>query len=155
MGGSQKHVWILGAGFSKALGGPLIGDLLAMREKAVLDSLFPTKDFPGVADEQFKARLFCKYGLDRRYWDHAEQFLDLVESAAAENGATHSHGRTLLQSMLKDTVRYPETIPQKGGASVFPGSTPMREVPGPSHNFANVHDLAAACRRALAVDCSI
>jgi hypothetical protein len=145
-------VWILGAGFSKGLGGPLIQDLLAHRELPVLESYFPTKSYGGAANDLFKARLFFNYGLERRYWDHAEQFLDLVESAAAEKGSDPSHARALLQSMLKDTVRYPQkqTIEQGSGLNRY-----VVERPGPSHEFGSIDDLAAACRRALAVDCSL
>ena len=145
-------VWILGAGFSKALGGPLIEDLLAFRDLPVLQTLLSPDKYPGAAEEQFKARLFYKYGRDRRYWDHAEQFLDLVETADTETGSTSSHGRSLLQSMLTDVVRYPETQTIEEGAAREKRSVVR---PGPAYNFRTVGDLAAACRRALAVDCSI
>ena len=36
-----KRVWILGAGFSRPLGGPLIGDLLAYREQPLLRAALP------------------------------------------------------------------------------------------------------------------
>jgi hypothetical protein len=145
-------VWILGAGFSKGLGGPLIQDLLAHRELSVLESYFPTQSYGDAANDLFKARLFFNHGVERRYWDHAEQFLDVVESAAAEKGSDPSHARALLQSMLKDTVRYPpkQTIEQGAGLNRY-----SVERPGPAHEFASIDDLAAACRRALAVDCSL
>ena len=53
------------------------------------------------ATDLFKARLFFKYGLERRFWDHAEQFLDLVEAAAAEREAVPSHARSLLEAAQK------------------------------------------------------
>jgi hypothetical protein len=146
-------VWILGAGFSKALGGPLIEDLLAFRDLPVLQTLFSPDKYAGAAEEQFKARLFYKYGRDRRYWDHAEQFLDLVETADTETGSTSSHGRSLLQSMLTDVVRYPET--QTIEERAISGERRLVERPGPTHNFRTIAELAAASRRALAVDCSL
>jgi hypothetical protein len=146
-------VWVLGAGFSKALGGPLIEDLLAHRDMPVLQALFSPDKYPGAAEEQFRARLFYKYGRDRRYWDHAEQFLDLVETADIETGSTSSHGHSLLQSMLTDTVRYPEiqTIEERA----ISGERRLVERPGPAYTFRTIGELAAASRRALAVDCSI
>lgn len=160
----EPTVWVLGAGFSKGLGGPLIQDLLSHRELPVLQTLSPGKTHTGVAEEQLKARLFSRYGQERRYWDHAEQFLDLVETAEAEEdfeehladkkdkaGATFSHGHLLLRTMLKNTVRYPETETIEQGAR----EKYFKQVPGPAHNFGSIRELAVATRRALAADCSL
>ena len=91
MAAHTPTVWILGAGFSKGLGGPLIQDLLAHREEKVLESFFPKNVYGEAAKDLFKVRLFFNYGLELHYWDHAEHFLDLVESAAAEKGPDFSH----------------------------------------------------------------
>jgi hypothetical protein len=147
-------VWILGAGFSKGLGGPLITDLLAHRELTMLKSIFPEEAHGDAATEIFKARLFFNYGKEHHFWDHAEQFLDVVESADAENGQERSQAHALLSWMLKDRVRYPLTETKKGGASLF-GGPPAPQVPGPSYDFDSIGKLASACRRALAVDCSL
>ena len=148
----KPTVWILGAGFSKGLGGPLIKDLLAHREKEVLDSLYPSTEYPLVADEVFKARLFYNWGQKRGYWENAEQFLDIVESAAAETHVPLSYAHSLLSSMRRRTVHHPE-MEQR-----VQGSGRVREViqaPGPVFEFETLTEMATACRRALAVDCSV
>jgi hypothetical protein len=38
---SKKVVWILGSGFSKSLGGPLLADLLSHRGEAYTATKFP------------------------------------------------------------------------------------------------------------------
>ena len=157
-----NRVWILGAGFSKALGGPLIKDLLAKRASAMLASLFPTAEHGDISDEQYRVRVLYDYGRERGYWDHAEQFLDLAESAADEAKTRYerartapgsepgpkSHGATLLESLMKGVVPDPERQTRTiGPATVSPAHRWI--------DFDDVEILARAARRALAVDCSV
>lgn len=147
-------VWVLGAGFSRALGGPLIGNLLALRELKAIQQLHPES---GVAQDIFKAQLFFRYGQQLGYWQDGEQFLDLVETAV-EDGKKNSrfHGTALLEVMIKGSVRYPETVFPKDHANVaIFNSTGSAPRPGPLHEFSSVSALAVACRRALASDCCV
>jgi hypothetical protein len=81
----MKTVWILGSGFSKSLGGPLLDDLL--RERGRLELV---ARFPGLCDNWGKAhKLFQEHlkgstnPVSTRLWEHAEEFLDFVDVAAA------------------------------------------------------------------------
>jgi hypothetical protein len=145
-------VWILGAGFSRPLGGPLISDLLAYREQVVLDGFFPRSyaNRDQLVKDNFRARGFFHYGRERGYWEHAEQFLDVVETANDEDGSQPSSARQLLESLLKGVAQYPSRDIMRGGAS-----WEWREIPGPVHDFESLAALSQACRRALATDVSV
>jgi len=142
-------VWILGAGFSRSLGGPLIEDLLAHRERAVLEGFF-SKD-PGtrvarlaLVEDNFHARGFFQYGRKQGYWENAEQFLDIVETAAAGNNST-SHPSALLASMLKGAAVFParelvQTLDMGAASSRW------EDVQGPVHSFNSLDALTLACR---------
>src|SRR3954463_12154597 len=86
-------VWILGAGFSRPLGGPLIDDLLAYREKAGLGGVVGST---GLAQGNYEARVVFNWGRKQGYWSHAEQFLDMVEESVLpreeEKGVSHARG---------------------------------------------------------------
>jgi len=88
-------VWILGAGFSKSLGGLLLPELLSERSRAETLAKFTT-----LSDHASRVYpLFAKHQRgnpgnrgDRGtglpvYWEHAEEFLDFVDTAANGNHA--------------------------------------------------------------------
>ena len=145
--GAPRIVWILGAGFSRGLGGPLIKHLLAPREEKVLRSLFPLPAHAIPIADILKAQAFYSWGKERGNWDDAEQFLDLVESAAAEPPPALSHANQLLTAMLAGTVPAPDPNPPSNAVS-------YTRVPA-YYDFATLANLAQAARRALAVDCSL
>jgi len=76
-----QTVWILGAGFSRALGGPLLSDLFRLEPWRHLTQEFPESDFPGLATELWASKVIFNYGKDRQYWDNAEKFLATAENA--------------------------------------------------------------------------
>jgi hypothetical protein len=87
-------VWILGAGFSRSLGGLLLPELLSEKSKAETLANFP--ELKGEPERVYN--LFAKHlrgeGTikDGRngfpaYWEHAEEFLDFVDTAAKGNVA--------------------------------------------------------------------
>jgi hypothetical protein len=76
-GDAPKVVWILGSGFSKGLGGPLLYDLLT--PKGLIET---TDQYPNLPKRQIVYDLFQKYGpAGAKYWAHAEEFLDFVDAA--------------------------------------------------------------------------
>lgn len=130
----KKRVWVLGAGFSRSLGGPLIQHLLAAQEPGATRDLFPE-----VAAGISNVRTFYAAGVGT-HWDHAEHFLDMVERAA-EDHECNPHAATaraydyrLLANLLSDKFRDERT--------------------GQWEQFASLVDLAVAARRAVACDCS-
>ncbi|MEI9948279.1 MAG: SIR2 family protein [Pseudomonadota bacterium] len=92
-------VWILGSGFSKSLGGPLLNDLLTERGRLELFARFPgLRDNWGKAHKLFQEHL--KGSTDpasSRLWEHAEEFLDFVDAAAAN---PNSPVATVLRSAM-------------------------------------------------------
>jgi hypothetical protein len=139
-----QNVWILGAGFSRALGGPLISDLLALRDDALLKALYPHAD----AELIRKAQIFFRHGKLQGYWEHAEQFLDIVELASLEEPTDKaSHAHTLLQTMIKG-IHYPEQVESFNGQRIM-------HQPGPTHVFPSLKSLATSCRKALVAECSV
>ncbi len=93
MAEERRIVWILGAGFSKPLGGPTLADLLSLESR--LDLLkthaLATKD-PGVYWLYHYGRRFSdgwfntNHPSGERLWEHAEDFLDKVDTAVAQRG---------------------------------------------------------------------
>lgn len=81
----QMRVWILGAGFSRRLGGPLLGDLLSEISLHDLRHRHP---------ETWLSRSACEYcvlglreGIARGWWSNAEDYI----SAIGSGDATHAH----------------------------------------------------------------
>jgi len=74
-----KTVWILGSGFSKGIGAPLLYELLTEKGLLLAQEVFPHTPLRSDVYE-----LFGKYGpasKAAKYWEHAEEFLDLVDAA--------------------------------------------------------------------------
>jgi hypothetical protein len=77
-----KTVWILGSGFSKGIGAPLLYELLTEKGHLLAQEVFPNTPLRSDVYE-----LFGKYGpasKSAKYWEHAEEFLDLVDAATEQ-----------------------------------------------------------------------
>ncbi len=91
-----RTVWILGAGFSRALGGPLLRDLLTPECIDNVRAAFPAHE--GWLDADRKRVLVIydthKYRDERapgqRLWRDAEEFIDYVDTAAELGGPAKS-----------------------------------------------------------------
>jgi hypothetical protein len=81
MSDRPKTVWVLGSGFSKGLGGPLLADLLSEKRRAQAADVF--KRLP---DRGRIYQLFRNFGPNERlrYWENAEEFLEIIDLAAAD-----------------------------------------------------------------------
>jgi hypothetical protein len=80
----KRVVWILGSGFSKSLGGPLLNDLLSYRGEAFVKAKFPNLDRATYDLYRRHLRDHPKNLGQPVYWDHAEEFLDFVSTATRE-----------------------------------------------------------------------
>jgi hypothetical protein len=140
-------VWILGAGFSKPLGGPLLGKLLSPESER--DLLVRYRAAPLLwTPEANAARWLYRYGRGGRVpmgagsfiqgenlWDDAEQYLDYLDTAA-EKGAGSPACDRLLEILSDQKVDQKVAIHlriQQGAAVLIP--------------------MAAAARRLLAAEC--
>lgn len=86
-------VWILGSGFSKPLGGPLLDDLFSGRLHSELKASCTQRGIPEYVPASFEEFLYTRFGawdgrnLTRRPelpWQDVEQFLERVERFAAD-----------------------------------------------------------------------
>jgi hypothetical protein len=115
----NKIVWILGAGFSRPLGGPLLPDLISGTSSSTLLAAFPElksnmdrwlKRVGGLFEAQRR-----KEDLPRshRLWADAEEFIDFLDTAAGEPEGPAA-------SRLKMVVDYPneaDLVSQLAGAA--------------------------------------
>ena len=99
----KQVVWVLGAGFSRSLGGPLLKDLLSRATIARTSEIYKTNRFIGRPDTSFaasdhNARLAAgtiRYLSQRedklapalRQWIDAEEFLDDLDAGAQDHGS--------------------------------------------------------------------
>lgn len=93
-----KRVWILGAGFSRPLGGPLLPDLMRPEVMENLDATYPSAPYRQNSGDLHQVVLKA-YGYGSKFqqgrprgtgdvpgeniWADAEQFLDYLDTAAA------------------------------------------------------------------------
>lgn len=111
----KKVVWILGAGFSKSLGGPLLGELLSQGKWLELRERYPDLESLWASPEAESVYALYAYGTrfregwfkDRQraasggidFWRDAEHFLDYLDTAQASPMVAKS-----LAQLAKDTA---------------------------------------------------
>jgi len=83
----KKTVWILGSGFSRPLGGPLLADLLSMRGMREFDRFQSSSAPKYYLQNLFEGGLRSPEKLGKptnhyQLWSDAEEFLDFVDTAA-------------------------------------------------------------------------
>src|SRR5664280_1186264 len=71
----RRTVWILGSGFSRSLGGPLLHELISTSGLNSVVSTYQSKE------RLVEARAIFKAGLDLELWSDAESFLDRLDVA--------------------------------------------------------------------------
>lgn len=82
-----KRVWILGAGFSRPLGGPLLTDLLSSHMQ--LEILARFGDAPLRERTNFAVLHLHSEGKKQGAWSHAERFLAFLDIAASDPDGGH------------------------------------------------------------------
>jgi hypothetical protein len=100
----KKTVWVLGAGFSRSLGGPLLTDLLSPKSRNESREAFERGEAGNLVYSIFWKHQ--KPGLRHHthvpqgegYWEHAEDFLDFLDAAARNPLGTRGK---LLGKLLK------------------------------------------------------
>jgi hypothetical protein len=109
MADARRTVWILGAGFSRSLGGPLLPDLLSPPTNNFVQAIYGGNRYIG-AERPAELNADCEAARvvrelyrdcggataqpGTRFWDDAEAFLDQVD-AAAHGGEGSPAGRRL------------------------------------------------------------
>ncbi|WP_081713684.1 SIR2 family protein [Cystobacter fuscus] len=121
----SKRVWILGAGFSRPLGGPLLNELMRSEVLNHLEACYPKAQFPKLdaliydlvlrlysygsrsADNQARNRW---NDVGEFIWGDAEQFLDYMDTAAAGGAGSPAYHR--LVRIFKSWNCAPDVIPE-------------------------------------------
>lgn len=144
-----KVVWVLGAGFSKPLGGPMLADLLSLESRRDILEQHPTKDDPGVYWLYHYGRKFPDGFLKDRgesysptirgenLWEHAEDYLDKLDTAA------HSPAGPLAARLIRILENW------KSGASPPQGAYPN----GLNEGQKRLAFVAEMARRYVAAEC--
>jgi hypothetical protein len=129
-----RTVWILGAGFSRPLGGPLLGQLLTPASQMQIRGAFPKQDasYRRLYDDpaDLVRALYTAHGphaaLPAKHWDDAEAFLEALDAAA--NGTPGTPSVSVVNTLLK-VMRISGDLPP-------------------------ISSIASAARRLLAAECS-
>lgn len=108
----EKIVWVLGAGFSQPLGGPLLTDLLTQQSRNKLLACYPGKDWivsrvaKTVRDLYSSHRYVSEATPGARLWANAEEFLTYLDTAA-EGSLRHRRTIDQLTGELKEFAPSP------------------------------------------------
>ena len=117
MSGPNRHtVWLLGAGFSRAFGGPLLDDLFRPRHWLDDDLVFPAKLYPALSGDLYLSRLFCETGKAEGRWRDAEEFLAFVDAAHRNDAGL---GKDILRLMFDRMSSSGSISPAKTGMKGF------------------------------------
>ncbi len=140
MSGPNRHtVWLLGAGFSRAFGGPLLDDLFRPRHWLDDDLVFPAKLYPALSGDLYLSRLFCETGKAEGRWRDAEEFLAFVDAAHRNDAGL---GKDIMRLMFDR---------MSSSGSISPAKTGMK---GFDYSHARFLTSAVPVRRALAAECA-
>jgi hypothetical protein len=121
--GNGNTVWILGAGFSRSLGGPLLVDLFRPRAIEDDEALFPKDKYPNLSRDLNMTRcLFCA-GQEEGRWENAEQFLSYMDGAY---GPDRTHQRTIVKNLEHRLLARPSNRPPLY-PSIYQGDTLLEE----------------------------
>ena len=82
----KQTVWVLGAGFSRSLGGPLLTDLFGPVPEDDDLAYFPQDPYGDLARDLSMTRTVFQHGLEQKCWADAEDFLAKVDEAFDERG---------------------------------------------------------------------
>jgi hypothetical protein len=97
----RRIAWVLGSGFSKSLGGPLLDDLLSERGRRIASASLGAEDHSTVYDLfhawHRKARPSIQQGA---FWDDAEDYLEYLGLAASKAPGAE-RAASLVRGILK------------------------------------------------------
>jgi hypothetical protein len=131
-----RTVWVLGAGFSRSLGGPLLPDLFRQENRADLAARYPTLKCGDLADACWRAQILFNWGrMVERQWLDAEQFIDFVDCATERSPQAALLSRMTREAFLLD-------------------SSGNRIQSGADLQFPDLCSIKSGVIRALAAECS-
>ena len=134
---TEPTVWILGAGFSRSLGGRLLGDLFRPGTPGEESVFFPADQYGDLGTARYVVSATYTIGKGEQLWEDAEEFLAKVDEA-------WRGGRSSLKTKIHNVISraYPHA---SGGQRGWPTRNTFLM-------FSPEFDRAA--RRALAAECA-
>jgi hypothetical protein len=135
-------VFVLGAGFSRPLGGLLLDQLLDDLGREFVRHLFPGGSEENLSfwDGMWIARRLCQAGIQHRLWANAEEYLETLESAARCGADSATWAAAALRTVQQHKLWYePRGNPK---AADFVGCGPLV-------------DAVRYARLAVAADCEV
>lgn len=133
-----RRVWVLGAGFSRSLGGPTLANLFVPEPWFSTLALCPEEEFKTLAQDINTAKVIFNWGrTTQSQWTDAEQFLAFVDAARGGDLA-----KARLLQMLANTAQEWDPV---ADANINPHAW-VRE---------SASDLRRIVRRALATETSM
>ncbi len=136
-GNYVRCVWVLGAGFSVSLGGPLLPDLLRLQNIRDLAARYPATLYADLAEISWSIQALFIHGRDTEHlWHDAEAFLDFVDCAVGGSDAE----ATLLRMCSEAGVK----VGPVGSLTSF---RPITKV-------ATLDEIKSGAIRAVAAECS-
>jgi len=134
----RSVVWILGAGFSRPLGGPLLKHFFSEGSREMLEATYLRTSYGELyGDLPFAVRQIYQHGKKNAAWDNAEEFLDYVDTAASSGEAP---ARERIMMMLEEL-----SDPKYGDDAIIPGLQ--------HRDHATLLKINGTARRLLAAEC--
>lgn len=140
---NRKTVWILGAGFSRSLGGPLLTDMFRQEVEGDVAQFYASLGSQDLARQLVWVQAIYNFGRadTERRWENAEEFLAFVDAATGD--APTPLAQATLRGIIERCRIAPDPI------------RPETTKPGNDGMFACcVQDICRTVHRALAVECS-
>lgn len=102
---TEKIVWILGAGFSRALGAPLLPQLLTRRSVERARFAFPDVFKPSTQRElELGVLELYAIGRDLKLWVHAEEFIEALDLIVEDADGRGQSGRNDLEFLRDQAI---------------------------------------------------
>jgi hypothetical protein len=151
----KKRVWILGAGFSRSLGGPLMADLLSLAARRRILATYSTYFNRDDVDQIFWIFHYgCRFPEGRldpqideygeTAWSDAEQFLSMLDSAKSDKVT-----RTVISGVIEALQGLASRVSQHR-PSITPRLNAFRKPP-----VTSIDELAKLAKRIVAASCTV
>lgn len=128
--GQERVTWVLGTGFSRPLGGPMLNDLLSLRLWRELQVVYRESKYEDLHHAKALKDVLCLYHYGRRFpegtmdlpnlqnfageaaWEEAESFLDYLDRASSDPaGPSNARLRRMFVSTMgHDSLSRPEEL---------------------------------------------
>jgi hypothetical protein len=143
-GPPNRTVWLIGAGFSASLGGPLLTQMFRREYQRDLEAYLPEVEYKKLAERIRKVQALYHVGKDEKLWADPEQFLAYADDALSANaGPKGKVLKSVLIRAVKDDFRFSA---ERGKLTYVQASSLAAKL--------MLAPLNEVIRKALALECS-